>query len=154
MAKLALFNYVALLLSTTHAFSPFTVPSKTSVDLAIKEDVEKRRSFLSTVAGSLAIGGMSLTRVESAQAFGGGLEKANAKLRGFGLPTIPKIPNGFSPLVEVYGRGGNRDPYLVQFVHPVDWVVTLPSQGLNGEDGTVQLSIDMLSIINLGFFSS
>ena len=27
---------------------------------------------------------------------------------------------------------------LVEFVHPSDWVVTRPSNDVNGEDGTVQ----------------
>ncbi len=41
-------------------------------------------------------------------------------------------------MAEVWGKGKNRDPLLVSFLHPVDWVVTLPSQDVNGEDGTIQ----------------
>ncbi|GMI35699.1 hypothetical protein TrRE_jg2872 [Triparma retinervis] len=37
-----------------------------------------------------------------------------------------------------YGLGSNRSPVLVAFTHPSDWVVTLPSNDVNGEDGTVQ----------------
>jgi hypothetical protein len=56
----------------------------------------------------------------------------------YGVPIIDKVPDGFSPLAEVWGRGMNRDPLLVTFVHPIDWIVTLPSQDVNGEDGTIQ----------------
>ena len=49
-----------------------------------------------------------------------------------------KIPDGFSPLLEIWGKGANRSPLLVNFAHPLDWVVTLPSQDVNGEDGTIQ----------------
>lgn len=48
------------------------------------------------------------------------------------------MPDGFSPLLELWGKGKNRTPLLVQFSHPSDWVVTLPSQDVNGEDGTIQ----------------
>ena len=51
---------------------------------------------------------------------------------------MDKIADGFSPLLEIWGKGKNRDPLLVQFAHPLDWVVTLPSQDVNGEDGTIQ----------------
>ena len=64
--------------------------------------------------------------------------KVNAKLQGFGLPTLGKVPDGFSPLLEVYGKGKNRSPLLVTFSHPLTWVVTLPSNTVNGEDGTIQ----------------
>ena len=49
-----------------------------------------------------------------------------------------EIPGGFSPLLEIWGKSGNRSPLLVNFAHPLDWVVTLPSQDMNGEDGTIQ----------------
>jgi len=103
---------------------------------------DSRRSFLSkaVIAGSAAVGGFAL--VLPAQAIplpgGGSLKKVNAKLRGYGVPTIDKLADGFSPLAEVWGKGKNRDPLLVQFVHPRDWIVTLPSQDTNGEDGTIQ----------------
>lgn len=48
------------------------------------------------------------------------------------------MPNGYSALAEIYGRGANRTPLLVAFGFPLDWVVTLPSQDVNGEDGTIQ----------------
>jgi len=40
--------------------------------------------------------------------------------------------------LEYYGKGKNRTPLLVTFSHPVTWVVTLPSNDVNGEDGTIQ----------------
>jgi hypothetical protein len=46
-------------------------------------------------------------------------------------------PN-FTPLLSIYGKGKNRFPLLVLFSHPLDWIVTLPSNDVNGEDGTIQ----------------
>ena len=56
----------------------------------------------------------------------------------YGLPLVTSVPNGFSPLLELYGKGKNRFPCLVQFSHPITWVVTFPNNNVNGEDGTVQ----------------
>ena len=56
----------------------------------------------------------------------------------YGLPPLSKIPDGFTALAEIYGKGRNRNPLLVAFGFPLDWVVTLPSQDVNGEDGTIQ----------------
>ena len=55
-----------------------------------------------------------------------------------GLSPIANVKGGYSPLLEVYGKGINRFPILVQFQYPLSWVVTLPSNDVNGEDGTVQ----------------
>jgi hypothetical protein len=67
-----------------------------------------------------------------------GLTKVNAKLRGYGLPIVDMVPDGFQPLLEIYGKGKNRSPLLVTFSYPITWVVTTPSNDVNGEDGTVQ----------------
>jgi hypothetical protein len=56
----------------------------------------------------------------------------------YGLSPVYNLPNGFSPLLETWGKGKNRFPLLVQFNHPSTWVVTLPNNNVNGEDGTVQ----------------
>uniref|UniRef100_A0A7S4EGN9 Uncharacterized protein n=1 Tax=Pseudo-nitzschia australis TaxID=44445 RepID=A0A7S4EGN9_9STRA len=56
----------------------------------------------------------------------------------YGLPPLTKVPNGMKPLLEVYGKGKNRFPLLVQMCHPFTWVVQLPSNDVNGEDGTIQ----------------
>mmetsp|Transcript_17623 Transcript_17623/g.24285 ORF Transcript_17623/g.24285 Transcript_17623/m.24285 type:complete len:277 (-) Transcript_17623:355-1185(-) len=99
-----------------------------------------RRTFFKKVAGTTAgvVGSTFLQTAEPANALGGGLKTCNAKLSSYGLPAIKNVPSGFSPLVEVYGKGRNREPLLVSFVHPLDWIVTLPSQDVNGEDGTIQ----------------
>ena len=55
-----------------------------------------------------------------------------------GLAPVANVKGGFSPLLEVWGKGANRFPILVQFQYPLSWVVTLPSNDVNGEDGTVQ----------------
>jgi hypothetical protein len=56
----------------------------------------------------------------------------------YGLPAVKDLQGGYSPLLAVYGKGKNRFPILVQFNYPLSWVVTLPSNNVNGEDGTVQ----------------
>lgn len=56
----------------------------------------------------------------------------------YGLPQIDSIPDGFTSLLEIYGKGRNRDPLLVQFLYPVDWVTILPNNDENGEEGTIQ----------------
>jgi hypothetical protein len=56
----------------------------------------------------------------------------------YGLPSIPSVSGGLVPLLEVYGKGKNRFPLLVLMNYPVTWVVTLPSNDVNGEDGTIQ----------------
>ena len=56
----------------------------------------------------------------------------------YGLPQMGDVSGGFTPLLEVWGKGRNRSPLLVNFAYPLDWVLTLPSQDLNGEDGTIQ----------------
>jgi len=102
---------------------------------------DSRRDFFTKVASSafVAVGVSLVHGSQPANAFGGGgLNKVNAKLYGYGLPAMDKVADGFSPLLEIWGKGRNRDPLLVQFAHPLDWVVTLPSQDVNGEDGTIQ----------------
>lgn len=102
----------------------------------INEDGD-RRTFLSQIALTTAAATF-LSNTQPALAFGGALNKANAKLSGLGLPTISKVPDGFSPLVELYGKGRNRTPLLVEFLYPSDWVVVLPNNDVNGEEGTIQ----------------
>lgn len=65
-------------------------------------------------------------------------DKVNTRLLSYGLPSITNIPNGFKPLLEIYGKGKNRFPLLVLMNHPLTWVVQLPSNDANGEDGTIQ----------------
>ena len=42
-------------------------------------------------------------------------------------------------MLELYGKGKNRFPILVQFNQPITWVLTTPSNDMNSEDGTVQV---------------
>lgn len=96
-----------------------------------------RRDFFLQSGAVMTAASAFLTSASPAWAVSGA-GKVNAKLKGFGLPAVASIPDGFSPLLEVYGKGKNRSPLLVTFCHPLSWVVTLPSNTVNGEDGTIQ----------------
>ncbi|CAB9497838.1 expressed unknown protein [Seminavis robusta] len=132
----------ALLLSGVTGFAPSSVGTKssrvTSLSASRQDDGDSRREFFSRSVGIAAAGlGVPFLPLESANAVSG-VSKVNAKLKGFGLPVVSEVQNGFSPLLEVYGKGRNRFPILVQFNYPLTWVVTVPSNDQNGEDGTVQ----------------
>jgi hypothetical protein len=119
--------------------------SATKVVLAAQnanQEGASRRAFISQAAVSSAVllgslAGSGVMAPLPAQAISGD-KKVNAKLAGYGLPALEKTPDGMIPLLEVYGKGKNRTPLLVSFSHPLSWVVTLPSNTVNGEDGTVQ----------------
>lgn len=87
---------------------------------------------------SVAFAGASSVWLTPSPALAYGLKKANDKLASYGVSPLSKLPDSFSALAEIYGKGNNRSPLLVAFGYPLDWVVTLPSQDVNGEDGTVQ----------------
>lgn len=101
-----------------------------------------RRNVVSNVAATFSVmagsccGSIGFPKVSAAAV--SGANKVNSRLKGFGLPAMERIPDGFSPLLEIYGKGKNRFPLLVTFAHPLTWVVTTPSNTVNGEDGTVQ----------------
>lgn len=100
-------------------------------------DGDDRRAFLTKIA--IATAGLSSLPTKEALAFGdGGLKKINSQLSMYGLPSMGRVPDGFSPLLELYGKGKNREPLLVQFLYPSDWIVQLPNINANGEEGTVQ----------------
>jgi len=130
----------ALLVTSTDvaAFSPMANNNKVSTT-SLGMSADSRRDFLNRVATTSAVVAAGLgAGVMPANAIGGGLSKVNAKLASFGVPTISALPGGFTPLAAIYGKGANRFPLLVSYVHPSDWVVTLPSNDANGEDGTIQ----------------
>mmetsp|Transcript_24543 Transcript_24543/g.30183 ORF Transcript_24543/g.30183 Transcript_24543/m.30183 type:complete len:289 (+) Transcript_24543:146-1012(+) len=145
MVKLYLIQ-AAICINTISAFAPISSvqTQKNVANLSMspseqQHEEKSRRSFLNKVVGSTAIAAFSLLQnVTPANAIGGGIKKVNTKLASYGLPTMEKVADGFTPLAEVWGRGKNRDPLMISFAHPSDWVVTLPSQDVNGEDGTIQ----------------
>lgn len=119
------------------ASSKETVP--TSLFTSFQDEGDSRRDFFTKTAGVAAFGlGCPFLPIDAASAVSG-VGKVNAKLKGYGLPPVGDVPGGYSSLLEIYGRGKNRKfPILVQFNYPLSWVVTLPSNDVNGEDGTVQ----------------
>ncbi len=127
---------LSIALPLVASFSPsFVGRQSTSIS-----SVSDRRDFFDTVSQAVvftsAVGALGLP-LEPANAFGGGLKKVNAQLQSYGLPQM-SVPDGYSPLLQLYGKGSNRELLLVEFVHPIDWVVTLPNNDVNGEDGTIQ----------------
>jgi len=138
-------------LSPVCAFAPglsrpsHTTAFRTSRLTSSSEDFDDmahdgRRSFFVKASATVAsIAGLAnIGFPESANAFGNKIKKINSDLASYGLPIIEKVPDGYSPLLELFGKGKNRSPLLVEFVHPADWIVTLPSNDINGEDGTIQ----------------
>lgn len=136
-----------LLQDTCSAFTSNVIPKSatrkdSSVSLLMKTDRDDRRAFLSKIASVSAAATAATflpTITPPALAFGNGLSKINAKLGAYGLPLLKEIPGGFSPLLELYGKAKNRQPLLVEFLFPSDWVVTLPNIDVNGEEGTIQV---------------
>jgi hypothetical protein len=106
----------------------------------IDNTADSRRMFLTRAVSSVALmGGLgSGVLLPDAATAVTGMKKVNDRLTGYGLPLVAKAPDGMSPLLEIYGKGKNRFPLLVQFNYPVTWVVTTPSNDVNGEDGTIQ----------------
>jgi hypothetical protein len=143
-AKMKFVNILALaaLCQSACAFNFIEMEQKRkSVQLSALSEGDSRRGFF-TKAGAAAISvssglGLDLLGPLPANAVTG-MDKVNARLKSYGLPLTAKPPSGLSPLLEIYGKGKNRSPYLVQFNYPITWVVTLPSNDVNGEDGTVQ----------------
>lgn len=148
MAPFYLFSKVLpalLLISNASAFTNMAPPptnaiSRTFLQMTATPDVSSsRRTFLSTAAIAAATAAtVTTTAPQPAAAFGGALKKANAKLSSYGLPTFGELPDGFSPLVELYGQAQNRNPLLVQFAYPSEWLIQLPNVDKNGEEGTIQ----------------
>eukprot|EP00545_Synedropsis_sp_CCMP1620_P003478 CAMPEP_0119004144 /NCGR_PEP_ID=MMETSP1176-20130426/980_1 /TAXON_ID=265551 /ORGANISM="Synedropsis recta cf, Strain CCMP1620" /LENGTH=267 /DNA_ID=CAMNT_0006955821 /DNA_START=55 /DNA_END=858 /DNA_ORIENTATION=+ len=105
--------------------------------MKMSAQTDGRRSFLAKIATTTAAVTASIVGAPSPALAVGGKNKVNAKLQSFGLPPAA-IPDGLTPLLHIYGKGANRFPILVEFSHPVDWVVTYPNNDANGEDGTIQ----------------
>ena len=104
------------------------------------DELSRRELIKQTIASSALLPSLLLlSQPQSANAAVTGANKVNAKLATFGLPKIADIPDGYVPLLEIYGKGKNRNPLLVTFNHPLSWIVTLPSNNNMGEDGTIQV---------------
>lgn len=133
-------TFVAMMGSSgVHGFAPSKAATTATSTTQIAAEGDSRRNFfvngLTYTAAALASTGVLAplpANAASAEA------KVNAKLNGYGLPPVTKVPNGMKPLLEVYGKGKNRFPLLVLMSHPLTWVVQLPSNDVNGEDGTIQ----------------
>mmetsp|Transcript_2093 Transcript_2093/g.4938 ORF Transcript_2093/g.4938 Transcript_2093/m.4938 type:complete len:297 (-) Transcript_2093:1591-2481(-) len=127
--------------SDVSGFAPSkSVSSGTTTQIAaVNDEGESRRKFLSNSFATYTAAALASTGVLAPlPANAAAADKVNARLKAYGLPPIVNVPNGMKPLLEVYGKGKNRFPLLVLMNHPLTWVVQLPSNDVNGEDGTVQ----------------
>jgi hypothetical protein len=120
---------------TTFVSTKATTHSTTSLS-AETEDVGRRQFGSQLLAKGFGAAALSSLLVQPANALG--LNKLNAQLQGYGLAPVSSIPDGYTGLLQLYGKASNRTPLLVEFVHPFDWVVTLPNIDQNGEEGTIQ----------------
>lgn len=150
--KIKIFFILLQIFLSTENVSAFTSPAVTpdskynavqkrklcSTSLSMsRNSVSSRKAFATKIASisSAAIFGA----IQPAFGlFGAGVDKANAKLNSYGLPPLTSIPDGFTPLVEIYGKASNRETLLVEFLYPVDWVTVLPNIDSNGEEGSIQ----------------
>jgi len=125
-----------LLVSTLLQCSAFNLLPKihTPTKIDQTQNLDRRQALTSSAITMAGLFGFS----SQAMAFGGKLKSVNSQLSAYGLPQISSVPDGFSPLLELYGTGQNRDTLLVEFQHPSDWVVVKPNNDVNGEDGTIQ----------------
>jgi hypothetical protein len=99
----------------------------TTMEMSSQDSNESRRGFLSQVATGAVILGSGVLAPSGAQALSG-VGKVDEKLRGYGLPPLGPVPSGFSPLLEIYGKGKNPNrpfPILVSFSHPITYVLCL-----------------------------
>jgi hypothetical protein len=134
---------LAMLCQSASAFSVRDMESKrTTLHMAkMVSEGDSRRDFFSktgaaaiSAASALSFGVLAPAPANAV----GGVDKVNARLKAYGLPPLGPVPNGMAPLIDIWGKGKNRFPLLVQMNHPITWVVTLPSNDLNGEGGTIQ----------------
>mmetsp|Transcript_6087 Transcript_6087/g.9894 ORF Transcript_6087/g.9894 Transcript_6087/m.9894 type:complete len:280 (+) Transcript_6087:98-937(+) len=133
---------IALLFVVSAAFkvTPNRISSRATMSMT-SSGLHCRRDVLakSLLAGAALAGGLP------GPSHAASLTKVNNELRNQGLPPLVQVPEGLTPLLEVYGKVKTdpsissvaRERYLVQFCHPSLWVVQRPSITINGEDGTV-----------------
>lgn len=69
------------------------------------------------------------------------LESVNEKLSSYDLPPMLFVPPGFQPVVSEYGRGNSqsaiKNPIIVQFAAPQNWIVEKTNVNANGEAGKI-----------------
>eukprot|EP00640_Fibrocapsa_japonica_P002376 CAMPEP_0113943100 /NCGR_PEP_ID=MMETSP1339-20121228/19177_1 /TAXON_ID=94617 /ORGANISM="Fibrocapsa japonica" /LENGTH=278 /DNA_ID=CAMNT_0000947869 /DNA_START=170 /DNA_END=1006 /DNA_ORIENTATION=- /assembly_acc=CAM_ASM_000762 len=101
------------------------------------EQLSRREAIINAgqAAGAIMIAGVLGSSPQSAEAKS--IKEANNELTNYGVsPFEGNVPQGFSPLVEVWGKDGIRPPYLISFLYPALWVIQKPSMTTNGESGT------------------
>jgi len=130
----------AMMATGASGFALSQAPSKTTttqIAASMNDEGNSRREFFAQTLSAAALASTGVLAPLPANA-ASAADKVNQRLQAYGLPPITKVPSGMKPLLEVYGKGKNRFPLLVLMTHPLTWVVQLPSNDANGEDGTIQ----------------
>jgi hypothetical protein len=124
----------------TQLYSTAPIDNNDGMMISATSATSSRRDMMKqTIAAMTVLPSILLQSPLPASAAVTGIKKVNSKLSTFGLPGVTNIPDGYVPILEIYGKGKNRSPLLVTFNHPLSWIVTLPSNNVNGEDGTIQV---------------
>jgi len=89
-----------------------------------------------------ALGGLGLGLAALASQPGAALalkaEDFSNQMLSYGVKDYTPCPEGYSPVIEFYGRAlPGVDPLLVTFHSPGGWLLVRPNINKNGEDGTV-----------------
>lgn len=85
-------------------------------------------------ASTLAFGLLGVPRGANAMS----QDKFENEMLGYGLKDTKPCPDGFSPIIEFYGKAiTGVDPILVTYNSPNGWLLVRPNIDNNGEDGTI-----------------
>lgn len=125
------------LLSSAAAFTPALSSrrSRNAVIIAADDTLGRRDAIGSVIGGaSAALGILGAPRGASAVS----ADKFNNEMLGYGVKDTKPCPDGFSPLIEFYGKAiSGVEPLLVTYNSPDGWLVVRPNIDNNGEDGTI-----------------
>ena len=133
---------VALLAARGSAFSPQVLKQLASSQVQRQAAPEGqpeplvvgRRAALGNVFGV----GVAVLAVQPGAALALKAEDFSNQMLSYGVKDYTPCPEGYSPVIEFYGRAlPGVDPLLVTFHSPGGWLLVRPNINKNGEDGTV-----------------
>lgn len=151
MARTILACALALTGSTTTGFTMgrhrSIARSSISMEASTVEQQQPPQAFGRRALFGLTAAAAAQTVFAASPALAMSEDKYQARLKGYGLPPSPKVPDGYQPVLEVYGKAQaanneNKattvlDPLVVSFNAPSSWLIQRPNIDVNGEDGTI-----------------